>query len=98
MFIVIFFMVIGVLVGFFLTNKLFNKISVVITVLIWLLLLLLGIEAGSNKELINSLGEIGIDALLITIGAVAGSVLFSWLLWKAIHRKEPCKQKAANEG
>lgn len=98
MFIVIFFMVIGVLAGFFLNNKLFNKISVVITVLIWLLLLLLGIEAGSNKELINSLGEIGIDALLITIGAVAGSVLFSWLLWKAIHREKPCKQKAANEG
>lgn len=97
MFIVISFMIIGVLVGFFLNNKLFNKTPVVITVLIWLLLLLLGIEVGSNKELIKSLGEIGIDALLITIGAVAGSVLFSWLLWKVIHREKPCKQKAANE-
>ncbi len=88
MFLVISFMIIGILVGVFLNNKLFDKISLVITILIWLLLFLLGIEVGSNKELIENLGEIGIDAFLITIGAVMGSVLLSWTLWKAIHRKK----------
>lgn len=91
MFIVIFCMIVGVFIGFFLRNKLFDKISVVITLLIWLLLFLLGIEIGSNRELTNSLGEISYDAFLITIGAVVGSILFSWLLWKSIHRKKTTK-------
>jgi len=98
MFLIIPFIIIGVLVGFFLNNKLFNKISVFITILIWLLLFLLGIEVGSNKELIKSLDKIGIDVFLITIGAVAGSGLFSWLLWKAIHQKNLVNRKRQMKG
>lgn len=59
----------------------------IITILIWLLLFLLGTEVGGNPDIINGLGTLGVEALLITLFAVLGSCLTAWGLWNYICRK-----------
>ncbi len=81
MFIVIGWMLSGIGVGYLFRRKKLVWIHQVILVLIWLLLFLLGAGVGGNATLINGLSSIGFQALLITFGAVAGSILASWGLW-----------------
>ncbi len=55
---------------------------------IYLLLFLLGISVGTNEEVIRSLGKIGYEAVAIAIGSIAGSVLFSGLLYRFLFKKK----------
>lgn len=77
----------GILVGFLLKKINFKWISNLITVLIWLLLFVLGIEVGSNESIINNLGTLGLEALLLATAATLGSVTMASLLWKKASRK-----------
>ena len=74
----------GIAIGYLIRKKELKHINKIITALIWVLLFLLGIEVGSNKEIINSLHTIGIEALAISISAILGSVIGALLLWKWI--------------
>jgi uncharacterized membrane protein YbjE (DUF340 family) len=56
---------------------------------IYILLLLLGIAVGSNEKIINNLYLIGFQALIITIGAIAGSVILCWLIYKTFFHVKP---------
>lgn len=80
-------MLTGMLTGYLLRNKRLRWIHKVITVLIWLLLFLLGIDVGSNEAIIKGLHTIGLEAAIITIGAVVGSTLFAWGLWYLIYER-----------
>ncbi len=60
MFIIIGIMFAGMLLGFLLRKQRLSWIHKVITVFIWLLLFLLGIDVGSNQEIINGLHTIGL--------------------------------------
>ena len=62
MFIIIGIMFAGMLLGFLLRKQRLSWIHKVITVFIWLLLFLLGIDVGSNQEIINGLHTIGLEA------------------------------------
>jgi LPXTG-motif cell wall-anchored protein len=93
-FVIIGIMLTGMLTGYLLRKKRLHWIHKVITVLIWLLLFLLGIDAGSNEAIIKGLHSIGIEATLITIGAVIGSILFAWALWHFIYKRH---KKAVRE-
>ena len=84
-------MLCGIAVGYMLRNKNTRIVSRIITVLIWLLLFLLGIEVGSNPRIVMGMQTLGIEALLLTIGGCIGTILFSWLLWKYVSRKEASK-------
>ena len=75
------------LTGYLLRNKRLHWIHKVITVLIWLLLFLLGIDVGSNEAIIKGLHSIGLEAAIITIGAVIGSTLCAWGLWYLIYER-----------
>lgn len=77
----------GILAGYLLRNQRLTWIQKVITMLIWLLLFLLGIDVGSNPEIINGLHNIGLEALIITVAAVLGSVIGAKLLWQLIYKK-----------
>ncbi|MBF6597593.1 MAG: LysO family transporter [Fermentimonas sp.] len=88
MFIVIAFMFIGGILGYILRRRNTGYTSKVIMILICLLLLLLGIEVGQNPEIINGISTIGVEALTITIAAVAGSAIMSLLLWKYIKSRK----------
>ena len=65
-----------------------NNVHRIITWLIWILLFLLGTEVGGNKMIIEGLHTIGLEALVITLTAVAGSVLGAWGLWLFISYRD----------
>lgn len=82
----------GICVGFLFRKRNLKWIQHIITLLIWLLLFLLGIEVGCNKRIIEGLQTLGLEALVLTIGGVAGSVLLSWLLWRWANKTKEEKQ------
>lgn len=88
MFTVIGFMFGGIILGYAIKNNRLNFISSIITTLIWLLLFILGIEVGSNQQIINGLATLGLEAIVITIAAVMGSCIAAWLLWYALYKRK----------
>ena len=94
MFVVIGLMFAGMLIGYLFKRKEVTWIGKVITVLIWLLLFLLGIDVGSNQVIMSGLHTIGLEALLIAVAAVMGSVVGARLLWSWINKdlKEETEQ------
>ena len=88
MFIVIAIMGLGVLFGYLIRNKnIKGIISGAITVLIWLLLFVLGTEVGHNKQVIESLGTLGVEALFIALASLVGSCIAALILWKYIVKR-----------
>lgn len=52
-----------------------------ISLAIYILLFLLGISVGVNKTIVQNIGTLGFQAIMITLGAVLGSVMVSWLVF-----------------
>lgn len=90
MFNVIIIMTIGIVLGTLFHNKItFIKVSEkLITYAIWLLLLLLGISTGSNKLLMSNIGTLGVQALLLSLSAMAGSIFLSYFLYIFLFKHE----------
>ena len=86
MFTIIGIMLTGMLTGYLLRSKKLSWIHKVITLLIWLLLFLLGIDVGGNETIIKGLHTIGLEAIIITLGAVAGSVIMMGIVVLYIHK------------
>lgn len=80
-------MLTGVLIGYFARRRNTRFVQRIITALIWILLFLLGTEVGHNKDIMNGLHTIGLEALIITLAGVAGSTFASWWLWMYISKK-----------
>ena len=77
-------MLAGILTGLILNNypaivKINEKL---LNLAIYSLLLLLGIGVGSNEKIIGNIYTLGFQALIITLGAITGSVLLCWLIYK----------------
>ncbi len=87
MLVVIGFLIVGVAVGFFIQKKKAVNVSPLIMVFICSLLFILGVEVGENETILKNFNTIGIDALIITGGAVLGSILLAWLLWYIVQSK-----------
>lgn len=87
-FVIIGLMLCGLLTGYLFRKRKLNFISRVITLLIWILLFLLGTEVGRNQMIIEGLHSLGLEALIITLAAVAGSVLAAWVLWISIPNRK----------
>lgn len=92
MFTIIGLMLTGMLLGFLLRKQKLSGIHKIITVLIWLLLFLLGIDVGGNQEIINGLHTIGMEAIVITLAAVLGSVTAAWALWYILYKRKKEEQ------
>ena len=91
MFIVILFIFLGILVATTYAqglNQLTRKNAIgtwagrATTGLIWLLLFMLGIEVGSNDQIISALTTLGVEALVLSGFATLGSCALAWALWK----------------
>lgn len=78
----------GIATGWLLRKRSFKFVGVVLTVLVWALLFFLGIEVGENEKVINSLKDLGLEALLLATAATAGSIFAAWALWTFIQHKE----------
>ena len=85
MFIIIGIMLTGMLVGYLLRNKR----------LLWTLLFLLGIDVGGNEAIIKGLHTLGLEAIIITLAAVTGSVLYAWGLWYLLYIRNRRKETEA---
>lgn len=58
-----------------------------ISIVIYFLLFLLGKEVGTDKQLLANLSTLGVQALLITAGALTGSIFCAWLVYKFFFQK-----------
>jgi len=74
----------GILCGYLVRKKQVIHIQRVTTLLIWALLFLLGLNIGSNQQIINSIGSLGLEALAIALAATLGSLIAAWLLWRKV--------------
>lgn len=98
MLIVIGIMFFGITVGLLLRNKPPKPLPKLINVVIYLLLFFLGISVGVNDMIIKNLHTLGVQALIITIGALTGSIAFSWLVYRYFFSKSaPSLNKKNNE-
>lgn len=82
MLIVIGLMVSGIILGYIFREKNLKGVQKAITWAIFALLFLLGLSVGTNDQIMNNLDTIGMDAVIITLGAVIGSVLCAWGIYK----------------
>lgn len=78
----------GMAVGFLLRKRQLRFVPHAVTVLIWLLLFLLGIEVGSNPQVINGITSLGLEALWLSVAGMAGTLVFAWALWKWVSRHQ----------
>lgn len=78
----------GMAVGFLLRKRQLRLVPHAVTVLIWLLLFLLGIEVGSNPQVINGITSLGLEALWLSVAGMAGTLVFAWALWKWVSLKK----------
>ena len=81
----------GIILGVLFRNRKINWIPMGITLFIWVLLFLLGVNTGVNKAVVSQLSTIGWDTLIITFGAISGSLFFAWLLWVFVINKQEKK-------
>src|SRR5574344_148036 len=88
MFVILLSMLSGAALGVVFRRKPFGRIQQIITLLIWSLLFLLGVEVGQNRHIVQSLPTLGLEALLISCSALAGSILLAWMLWKWASKKK----------
>ena len=85
--IIISLMLTGICFGYIFRQHNLKFIQQIVTTLIWILLFLLGTEVGHNEAIIKGLHTIGLQALLLTLAGVAGSILAAWGLWVYISKK-----------
>ena len=79
----------GMLLGFLLRSKkrIIEYAGKLTNWTIYLLLLLLGISVGSNEKIINNISTIGINAIILALGSVIGSVAISYIVYLFCFKK-----------
>lgn len=82
----------GIVTGCIMRRFHFRMWSWVITILIWLLLFLLGVEVGSDEHILRSLNQLGVEALVLSLGGIAGSIILAYALWKWIEATNTKRQ------
>jgi uncharacterized membrane protein YbjE (DUF340 family) len=83
-------MVLGIGIGLIIGNrpKIIKIVGALTSFSIFLLLFLLGIGVGTNNKIINNLDSIGIQALVLTMGALLGSLICAYLTYKMFFKKK----------
>ena len=88
MFIVIATMSGGIIFGYLMRRHRLTHISRLTIGFIWVLLFVLGIEVGSNPNIMKSLHTLGFESLFIAVMSTMGSVIAAMLLWKSVKKDE----------
>ncbi len=74
----------GILLGYLIRDR-HQTIKVIEKLIMWcifLLLFLLGLWIGRDPLIMSNLPSLGLTALVLSLGGIAGSVLLALLLWK----------------
>lgn len=87
---IVFLMLAGTAAGFLMRRRLplLRFLEKGILWSIYLLLFLLGLSIGSNPEIVRQLPGLGGQALLLSLGAVGGSLLFAFFAWRFMLKKK----------
>ena len=81
-------MLLGIGAGWLLrSRRIAPAVGRLIMVAIFLLLFLLGVSVGTNRQIMENLSTLGLEALLIGGAATLGSVCCSWGVWRLFFRK-----------
>lgn len=64
-----------------------KPIDRLVTIAIWLLLFILGVGVGGNKLVMGNLHTLGLWALIIAVGSIAGSIAVVALVERYIFKK-----------
>lgn len=83
----------GIALGYLMRHHRFTHIGRITIFFIWVLLFVLGIEVGSNPNIMNSLHTLGIEALFIAVMSTMGSVIAAMLLWKSVKKNRGKEQE-----
>ena len=82
---ILFFLAAGMILGYLLRSK-----SAVLAVAekgmmwsVYFLVFFLGISVGVNQAVVRALGSLGLQALVLSLGGIVGSVLLSWVVSRA---------------
>jgi uncharacterized membrane protein YbjE (DUF340 family) len=95
MYIIIALMLGGIILGYFLRGiKHVRHVDRIISVLIFVLVFTLGVSIGTNKLLVNNIGFFSVQAAVIAVFSIAGSLLCSTIISKTILKD---KNKQENE-
>ena len=78
----------SVLIGYLLRRWPQAWVSRLLQISIWVMLFIIGIEVGGNDVLVESLGILGSEALLITVLTTICCGAGSLLLWRSVQPKE----------
>ncbi|MBM7557944.1 LysO family transporter [Halanaerobacter jeridensis] len=74
-------LIIGICIGYF--NLLPNQITDLAHYLIlgglFVLLFIMGFEIGNNDKILNNLNQIGLEAILLAGGSIAGSLIMIYV-------------------
>ena len=83
-------MLTGGLIGFLLSGKKgFNVFAEKATsYIIYILLFFMGLSVGTNKEIMNNIHNIGLQALIISLFAIGGSVILALFVFKIFFKDE----------
>jgi len=82
MFKIILIMASGIAIGWLLRGRKLPYLGRVTNILIWVLLFLLGVEVGGDERIIKGIASLGVEAIAVAVGGVAGSALLALLLWR----------------
>ncbi len=92
MFSLILTLIAGVFLGrIFANNKLIRHIPKLIFPIVLVLLFIMGIAIGSNPDIINNLDTLGLEALIITSGALLGTMGGAYALGKYLFGRKEAK-------
>lgn len=82
-------MIAGMVVGYFIRNReVLVKLNDKLTMWsIYLLLFLMGISIGANRTIVGNMANLGVTALIITVGGVLGSLLVAWIGYRIWFKK-----------
>lgn len=76
-------MTVGIVLGALLRSKqkLISAINRSTMWIIFALLFFMGISVGINEDIMSNLGTIGLQGLFLSLVAILGSVVLSWVLY-----------------
>lgn len=77
----------GITIGALLRKHPVSILPKIIMVLVWVLLFSIGVEVGSDPRIIGHLHDLGLEALVLTLAGLAGSIGTASALWKYANRR-----------
>ena len=83
-------MILGIGIGLLIGNrpKLIKIVGILTSFSIFLLLFLLGIGVGTNNKIVTNLDTIGVQALVLTVGALLGSLICAYFTYSLFFKKK----------